>query len=205
MGQFRILGLSLSLAKCAADNLGLFAVRGAGTLEVALAGGIRECAEPIRLAVLSVEAGHGITFTNVNRVCVYVNSCKPTQITPANRFKSCRGHHLTLIDLRDAFPLHDQLSVFSTLSIRILMNQQQLEKKLSSVTSELLHEKGYICFPDVFIKLGYLTQSDYENWRRKRVPCLERVIKVNLSRINFIMRTVQRTSKNGGLKPSWTG
>jgi len=85
------------------------------------------------------------------------------------------------------------------------MNQQQLEKKLSSVTSELLREKGYICFPDVFIKLDYLTQADYEKWRRKRVPCLERVIKVNLSKINFIMRTVQRTSKNGGLKPSWTG
>jgi hypothetical protein len=64
------------------------------------------------------------------------------------------------------------------------------------ITSELLQEKGYICFVDVFMKLGYLSQSDYENWRFKRVSPLERVLKVNLSRINFIMKTVRRNSLN---------
>ena len=48
-------------------------------------------------------------------------------------------------------------------------NRQDLVRALSAVTSELLKEKGYLCFVDVFIKLGYLSKSDYENWRFKRV------------------------------------
>jgi hypothetical protein len=83
-------------------------------------------------------------------------------------------------------------------------NRQDLERALSAVISELLNEKGYICFVDVLMKLGYLSKSDYENWRLKRVSPLERILNVNLSRINFIMKTVRRNSLNGHLKPSLT-
>lgn len=83
-------------------------------------------------------------------------------------------------------------------------NRQDLVRALSAVTSELLKEKGYLCFVDVFMKLGYLSQADYENWRFKRVSPLERVLKVNLSRINFIVKTVRRNSLHGHLKPSMT-
>jgi len=79
-------------------------------------------------------------------------------------------------------------------------NRQDLERALSAVTSELLNEKGYICFVDVLMKLGYLSKSDYENWRLKRVSPLERVLNVNLSRINFIMKTVRRNSLNDCLQ-----
>jgi hypothetical protein len=36
------------------------------------------------------------------------------------------------------------------------------------------------------------------------VPYLERVLSANLSRINFVMKTVRRNSLNGYLKPSMT-
>ena len=85
------------------------------------------------------------------------------------------------------------------------MNRKQLQSKLGVVTSELLKEKGYISFVDVFIKLGYLGPKDYENWRMKRIPYLEKVIKVNLGKINFIMKTVRSNSINGNLSPRWTG
>ena len=83
-------------------------------------------------------------------------------------------------------------------------NRQDLVRALSAVTAELLKEKGYICFVDVLMKLGYLSQADYENWRLKRVSPLERVVRVNLTRINFIMKIVRRNSLNGRLKPSLT-
>src|SRR5215471_7742199 len=86
----------------------------------------------------------------------------------------------------------------------VARNRQDLERALSTITSELLEEKGYICFVDVFMKLGYLSKSDYENWRFKRVSPLERVLNVNLSRINFLMKTVRRNSVNGHLQPSMT-
>jgi hypothetical protein len=72
------------------------------------------------------------------------------------------------------------------------------------VTGPLLREKGYISYVDVFMKLGYLHPKDYENWRRKRVPYLEKVIKVNLGSINFVMKAIRKNSLNGKLKPSWT-
>ena len=83
-------------------------------------------------------------------------------------------------------------------------NRRDLERALSPITSALLKEKGYICFVDVFMKLGYLSPSDYENWRFKRVSCLERVLTLNLPTINFVMKTVRRNSLKGHLKPSIT-
>ena len=83
-------------------------------------------------------------------------------------------------------------------------NRRDLERALSPITSELLKEKGYLCFVDIFMRLRCLSQSDYENWRMKRVPYLERVLSVNLSRLNFVMKTVRRNSLNGHLKPSMT-
>ncbi len=83
-------------------------------------------------------------------------------------------------------------------------NRHDLERALSMVTSELLKEKSYISFVDVFMKLGCLTQADYENWRFKRVPDLERALTLNLSRINIVMKTVRHNSLKGHLKPSMT-
>lgn len=84
------------------------------------------------------------------------------------------------------------------------MDRKEIEKRLGTITSDLLREKGYISFVDIFIKFGYLTQADYENWRTKKIPYLEKVIKPRLKEINFIMKTVRRNSLNGKLKPSWT-
>jgi len=60
-------------------------------------------------------------------------------------------------------------------------NRKQILNQISPVTSKLLKEKGYIGFFDVFISLGMLSKKDYENWRFRKVPYLERVIKVNLA------------------------
>jgi len=84
------------------------------------------------------------------------------------------------------------------------MNRKDLEKKLSPITSNLLQEKGYISLIDVFICLGYLTQKDVEFWRMKRVPYLERAIKVNLGKISFINKTVCKNCRKGGLRESHT-
>jgi hypothetical protein len=84
------------------------------------------------------------------------------------------------------------------------MNRQDLTAKLGTITAALLQEKGYIAFIDIFIRLGYLDPKEVDNWRRRRLPYLERVITTNLSRISFIMRTVRRSALNGHLKPSFT-
>ena len=84
------------------------------------------------------------------------------------------------------------------------MNRRDLEKKLSPITSGLLREKGYISLVDVFIGLGYLTKEDVESWRMKRIPYLEKSVKVGLSKITFINKTVRENCRKGGLRESYT-
>ena len=84
------------------------------------------------------------------------------------------------------------------------MNRRDLEKKLSPITSGLLREKGYISLIDVFIGLGYLTKKDVESWRMKRIPYLEKSVKVGLSKITFINKTVRENCRKGGLRESYT-
>ena len=51
-----------------------------------------------------------------------------------------------------------------------------LIKKMNEASSELLKEKGYISFIDVLIRTGKLRKEDYEDWRFRRIHCLEQAI-----------------------------
>jgi len=86
----------------------------------------------------------------------------------------------------------------------VASKRQELEKALSTITAALLREKGYIGFVDVFMQLGALSQADYEHWRFRRVPYLERVLTLHRPGINFLMKTVRRNSVHGHLQPSLT-
>ena len=80
-------------------------------------------------------------------------------------------------------------------------SERDILRELGRVTAALLHEKGSIAPVDVFLRLGYLTQADYERWRRGQIPVLERVIQINLTRITFIMQALRRQSLQGHLRP----
>lgn len=84
------------------------------------------------------------------------------------------------------------------------LNRGDLIKKMSEASSELLREKGYISFIDVLIKIGKLKKEDYEDWRFRRIPYLEKAVTVNLSKVNHLLRTFHENSRRGGLKPSKT-
>jgi len=65
------------------------------------------------------------------------------------------------------------------------LNRRELIKKMNEISSEVLREKGYISFIDILIRMGKLTKDDYEAWRVRRVPYLERAVTLNLSMLNF--------------------
>lgn len=64
--------------------------------------------------------------------------------------------------------------------------------------------KGYVSPVDLLIKLGYLSLESYENWRFGRVPYLEKVCKVNLSRLSFIIKKLRTYAASKNLEPRWT-
>lgn len=84
------------------------------------------------------------------------------------------------------------------------LNRTDLIKKMNEASSELLHEKGYISFIDILIKIGKLKKEHYEDWRFRRIRYLEKAISTNLAKINHLLRTLQENAKRGGLKPSKT-
>lgn len=84
------------------------------------------------------------------------------------------------------------------------MNRQELTQKIKSKMGEIIAEKGYVSAMDLLMRMDLLSQQDYEAWRRRQVPYLERVIKSNLGRISFIMKTFAGYAGECGLKPSWT-
>jgi len=84
------------------------------------------------------------------------------------------------------------------------MNRTDLKKKALMVTGLLLKKKGYISFVDVFMELGYLDRNDHEDWRRRRIPTLEKAIRLNLAKINIVMKAVRQNSLNGKLQPRVT-
>ena len=84
------------------------------------------------------------------------------------------------------------------------MNKTDLKKKIQKCIYELIDEKNYACSADVLMKLGYLSKEDYERWRFGQVPYLERVCKINLSKLGFINQTLKETGKQCKLKESWT-
>lgn len=84
------------------------------------------------------------------------------------------------------------------------MNTVELEKNIRKIISELSDQKGYICSIDVLIKLNYLLQKDYDDWRFGKIDYLEKVCKANLHKLSTINRIIRQISNQMNLKPSWT-
>lgn len=83
-------------------------------------------------------------------------------------------------------------------------NRSDLIGQMNAVSSELLREKGYISFVDLLIRMGKLSQKNYEEWRCRKVPYLEKVITINLAKIGILLRTLHDNGRKGGLRPSAT-
>lgn len=84
------------------------------------------------------------------------------------------------------------------------MNNKELETKVKQFISDLAYKKGYVCSVDVLIKLGYLSESDYQNWRFGKIPYLEKACQVNLHKLSAINRIIREYSEDLNLEKSCT-
>lgn len=84
------------------------------------------------------------------------------------------------------------------------MNNSELDKKINSIAYEIVNQKGYISSIDILIGLGYLSQTDYENWRKGKIEYLEKACQVNLGKLTAINRIIRQVSVKMKLEPSWT-
>jgi hypothetical protein len=84
------------------------------------------------------------------------------------------------------------------------MNRTDRQRKALDIADRRLKTHGHISMAEVFRGLGALSDADLEAWRRREVPYLEAVIRMNLAQINAVCRAVHASARRGKLKPSWT-
>jgi hypothetical protein len=68
----------------------------------------------------------------------------------------------------------------------------------------LLREKGFVAPVELFIRMDLLSPKSAEDWRRGRIPYLERVIRSNLGKASRILRILRMHAHDLDLKPSLT-
>ena len=83
------------------------------------------------------------------------------------------------------------------------MNDHELAVKVQSSMFHQCRSRGYATAVDVLMDLGYLKKEHYENWRHGRVPYLERVCTVNLSKLSTVLHEMRIYAQKANLKPSF--
>lgn len=84
------------------------------------------------------------------------------------------------------------------------MNQEKLKEKVCLIMDEQCKKKGYSAPVEVLMDLGVLSKEKYMDWRNGRVIYLEKVCTTNLSKLAFILKTMQIHAKENSLKASFT-
>ena len=83
------------------------------------------------------------------------------------------------------------------------MNNHELTVKVHSAMYRQCRSRGFATPVDVLMDIGVLEKSKYEDWRFGRIPYLERVCMINLSKLSTIRHEMRVYAQKAGLKPSF--
>ena len=84
------------------------------------------------------------------------------------------------------------------------MNRGEIIKKVHNSMYHQIKKTGMAVPVQVIVDLGYLSETNVDKWRFGKIDYLERVCKVNLSKLSFIMKEVRAYARKNDLKPSFT-
>jgi hypothetical protein len=76
--------------------------------------------------------------------------------------------------------------------------------KIVKAVDNELKSQNFVAPIRVFVSMGLLEEQDIDNWRKGRVPYLEKVVKCNLARAGRILRILRFHAHDLRLKPSVT-
>ncbi len=75
---------------------------------------------------------------------------------------------------------------------------------IEAAVSRILARQRFVSPVEVFVEMGQLQPADLSQWNQGQVPCLERVIRCNLTRTGRILRLLRFHAHDLNLKPSIT-
>src|ERR1700691_4628498 len=70
-----------------------------------------------------------------------------------------------------------------------------LSARVRKAAAAVMQKNGRITYPELFIEMGILSEKNLLDWRKGRVPFLERVIVCNLTKLARIMTAVRRLAQ----------
>lgn len=85
-----------------------------------------------------------------------------------------------------------------------MSNRANIEKRAIQAAETALHQQQYVCPIDIFVGMGLLQPIHIQEWRKGKIPYLEKVIQGNLSKISFAMKSLRKWAREKNLKPSKT-
>jgi len=73
--------------------------------------------------------------------------------------------------------------------------------RIVKAAEDLLRERGFVAPVELFVRMELLSAESVEDWRRGRIPYLERAIHCNLSKASRILRILRMHAHDLDLKP----
>lgn len=82
--------------------------------------------------------------------------------------------------------------------------RQILEKRVIAAAENALYHKGFVSALDIFLGIGWLLSIAEKEWRRGKIPYLEKAVQANLKKISFATKVFRVWARQKNLKPSKT-
>jgi hypothetical protein len=98
----------------------------------------------------------------------------------------------------------DELSAMTGTPTVADYREDPLYPRIAREVEEMLQRGKVITPVEVLVGMRLLTREDLADWRRGKVPYLERVIDCNLTRLGRLLRILRFLAHDLNLKPSWT-
>lgn len=82
--------------------------------------------------------------------------------------------------------------------------KKTITQSVATAAGNVVSKKGYVSAIDLFIGLGWLTPGQVVDWRKGKIPYLERVVMANLNKLTRTMKEFKAWAIHSKLKPSLT-
>lgn len=82
-----------------------------------------------------------------------------------------------------------------------MTTREQIEKRVAQAASEALYHQRHVSYVDVLLGMGWLQFVHVEDWRKRKIPYLEKAIQVDLGKISYAMNCFRSWAVKYELQP----
>ena len=85
-----------------------------------------------------------------------------------------------------------------------MSNRTDIKKRVIQTAEAVLYKQQYVSPIDIFVGIEWLQPIHVQDWRKGKIPYLEKVIQGNLSKVSFAMKCFRKWAIEKNLRPSKT-